>query len=386
MPLNYALQQTTKVISGAGCIANIAELLNDAGYKKPFLICDPGIKATGVIEKIQNILCEAQMESVLFDRVQPDPPDDIVEEAADICKSNECDCVVAIGGGSSIDTGHGVTVLRFNPGHILDYANPENQMVYCPGLISVPTTAGTGAELSNGIIISNHVTGEKVPIVGYMAMSEYAILDPEMTVGMPKGLTAMTGLDAFAHAMEAYTTVLNSAIISPVCEKVMENVVANLPIVMENPTDIKARETMLMSASLGGWCLANCCAHVGHSLAHVLGGAFHMPHGAAVAYGAPATIKHIAPAVPEKVKKIGEILGVAFDGTETPEQIGEKTAAAYINFRDVVLGFKPVAEWGIDKNAAVALAPKIVAETFAPLTPQPVTEEKAAAILAEIFG
>lgn len=386
MALSFALEQKAKVLSGAGSVANIGEMVVEAGYKKPFVVYDEGIKNCGIAEKVVSCLKASGLETVEFDRTQPDPPDVIVEEAAEICKSNNCDCVIAVGGGSTIDTAKGVTVLRFNPGRILDYAKPDAQMCYCPGLISVPTTSGTGSELSNGIIISNSETGEKVPIVGYNAMSEYVILDPELTAGMPKRLTSITGLDVFSHAMEAYTTVLTSPIVAPLCEKVMEDVVEYLPRAVADGSDMEARERMLMSASLGGWMLANCCAHVGHSLAHVLGGAFHMPHGAACAYTCTAAMRFVAPAVPEKIRKVGQILGATFEGGETAEQIADITCAAYTKFRDEVIGLGPLSDYGIDKDQAIALAPNVAVECFAPLTPRPVTEADAKAMLEEVFA
>ncbi|MDO5846983.1 MAG: iron-containing alcohol dehydrogenase [Methanocorpusculum sp.] len=385
MPLNFALTQRFKVVSGAGTLSTLGEIITAAGYHKAFVLYDAGIRDTGIAEKILTVLKNAGIDAVTFDKVQSDPPEHIVEEAADLCKSSGCDCVVAVGGGSTIDTGKGVTVLRFNPGHILDYANPEVQMQYSPGLISIPTTSGTGAELSNGIIISNSKTGEKVPIVGYNAMSEYVILDPELTVGMPKGLTAMTGLDAFSHAAEAYTTVLTSPIVAPICEKVMQEIAEYLPRAMKDGHDIEAREHMLIASSLGGWLLSNCCAHVGHSLAHVLGGCLHVPHGAACAYTCPSALHFIAPVVPAKVRKIGEILGAKFTGNEDPEQIAQLTGAAYKKFRDESVGMPPLSAFNVTQESAAALAPKVVVECFAPLTPRQVTEDAARAMYEEMF-
>ncbi|MBQ8179442.1 MAG: iron-containing alcohol dehydrogenase [Candidatus Methanomethylophilaceae archaeon] len=383
--LSYTLMQRAKIIAAPGSVSQIAEVLKDAGYGKPFVVFDQGVKACGIADKVLDVLRANGIGFVEYSDVVPDPPCTVVEAAADLCKSSGCDCVIAIGGGSSIDTAKGVTVLRFNPGKILDYADPASNMVYSPGLISIPTTAGTGSELSNGIIITNPETQVKVPIVGDKAMSEYIILDPELTLGMPPGLTMMTGLDVFSHAMEAYTTVLSGPMSDIICEKVMQDVVEYLPRVVKDGSDIESRQRMLDCASLGGWMLFNCCAHVGHSLAHVIGAKFHIPHGAACAYACPATIEYIATAVPEKMRKVGTILGAEFDGTETPEEIGRKAAAAYVAFRDG-LNIKPLSDFGISKEDAVALAKDITTECFAPLTPRKVTEEDAKMLLEKIFS
>ena len=204
-----SLLQKAKIIAAPGASAQIADVLQDAGYKKPFVVFDKGVKAAGIVDKVTDVLKSNGYEFVEFGDVLPDPPCDMVENAADICKKNGCDCVVVIGGGSSIDTGKAVTVLRYNKGHILDYAKPDAVMEQCYGLIAIPTTAGTGAEMSNGIIITDPATQTKCPIVGDKAMAEYVLIDPELTYGIPSFITVPTGLDVFSHAMEAYTTVLS---------------------------------------------------------------------------------------------------------------------------------------------------------------------------------
>lgn len=383
--LSFTLLQRTKIVSGLGTCSQLAEILADGGYSRPFVVFDKGVQAAGITDRVLGPLREAGIECVEFSDVVSDPPCDIVERAADLCKSSGCDCVVTIGGGSAIDTGKGVSVLRFNPGRILDYADPSVPMEYCPGLISLPTTAGTGAELSNGIIITDPVAQVKVPIVGNKAMSEYVILDPELTAGMPAGLTMMTGLDVFSHAMEAYTTVLSGPMTDIICEKLMSDVVEFLPRAVADGKDMEARQRMLDCSSMGGWMLANCCAHVGHSLAHIIGAKFHIPHGAACAYAAPATIRFISEAVPTKMMKVGRILGAEFRGDESPEEIGRITADAYVAFRDG-LGLKPLSEYGVSRDDAVALADDVAWECFAPLTPRKVEPADAARMLAETFS
>ena len=215
-------------------------------------------------------------------------------------------------------------------------------------------------------------------------MAEYVLIDPELTYGIPSFITVPTGLDVFSHAMEAYTAVLSRPMPDIVCEKIMEDVVECLPRCIKEEVDVEARTRMLILASIGGWMLANCCAHVGHSLAHVIGAKFHVPHGAACAYAAPAMIRFISPAVPEKMKKVGRILGVKFEGNETPEQIGVMIAEAYTKFRDS-LGLKPLSDYGITKEQGLAVAHDVSVECFAPLAPVKVTEEAAAKMLGEIF-
>lgn len=381
MAMKFSLVQKSKVVSGAGSAGAIAEILSEAGYEKPFVVTDRGIKEAGIAAKITSVLDENGIPYVEFDEVTPEPPDTMVDRGAQLCREAECDCVIAIGGGAVIDTAKGITVLRFNSGRIMDYA-AGREMKLSSGLIAVPTTSGTGSELSDGMVISNAETGQKVPILGDKAMSEYIILDPELPAGMPPALTAITGLDVFSHAMESYTTIFTTPVIAPICEKIMEDVAEYLPKAVKDGRDIEARERMHIAASLGGWMLANGNSHVGHSLAHVIGARFHIPHGAACSYGAPAMLRFIAPAASDKVKRIGQILGAQFKGTESPEEIGRITAEAYIAFRDS-LGIKAISEYDLTEKDMTALAPKIVAEVFAPLTPITVDNEAAEKLLKE---
>lgn len=383
--LNFSLVQNTKVLAGGGTSSQTGELLKDAGYKKAFLVFDSGVKAAGIIDKITESLLGCGIEYIEFDKVLSDPPATIVNEGSKLCNSEGCDCVIAIGGGSAIDTAKGITILRFNDGEILDYGKATAKIKKSVGLISIPTTSGTGSELSDGLIISDPEHNQKVPILALNAMSEYAIIDPELTVGMPVGLTIMTGLDVFSHAAEAYTTVLSNIATDMICEKIMETVAEYLPIAVNDGTNLEARTKMHVSASIGGWMLANSCAHVGHSIAHVIGAKYHLVHGAACAYGFPAMIKHIAPICGVKVKKIGKILGAEFNGTESAEEIGRITADSYTTFRDEVLKLKPIKDYKLDYSNINEIEDKIVNEPFAALCPMRVTKENVAVMLKEVL-
>lgn len=380
--LNYTFVQSVKVLTGKGSINNIGEACKDHGYKKAFLVFDKGIKSAGVVDKIESALEAKGVSFVEYNKVLPDPPSDMIDEGAELCKKEGCDCVIAIGGGSSIDAGKGINILRFNDGKILDYVTKE--MKHCSGLITVPTTSGTGSELSNGAIVSDSKTGQKIPVLCFNNMSEITVLDPELTAGMPYKLTLLTGLDVFSHCVEAYTANSSNPMTDLLCEKMIATVHEYLPKVLENPTDLDAREKMQCAASIGGWMLYNCCAHVGHSIAHVLGGYFHLIHGQACALGLPPVLKLISSAVPDKVKYIGEVLGAEFSGLETNEEIGEKAAKAYIEFSSSLK--LPQADFGeVSDEEFNALVDMVVNEPFAGFTPVKIDSETATKLLKEVI-
>lgn len=378
--MNYVFEQKVKMVCGWDSVNQLPTLLKDEGFQRPLVVCDQVVRQMGLLERLERLLKEAGIEAVVFDQVQPDPPAPVIDAGAALCREQHCDCVVAVGGGSTIDTAKGINLLRANEGKILDYAGGKS---YRPasGLISIPTTAGTGSELSNGMIVTDPDSAQKLAIIAY---GDFTILDPALTATMPASLTVNTGLDVFSHAFEAYTSVLSNPMADAVCEKIMAEVYRWLPAAKADGADRTARQRMAVAASLGGWMLSNACAHVGHSLAHVLGAKFHMPHGLVCAYTLPVTMETIAPAVPEKVRYAGEVLGVQFAGTETPQEIGAMTAQAYRRFRDGLLDGKAVT-FPIDADNIEALAEEVVTEAFVGLTPLKVDLPLAEQMLRHIF-
>lgn len=383
--VNYTCMQNVKILVGENCYKDMGNALKEAGYKKAFLVFDRGVKAVGVIEKIEAVLSEAGMEYVEFDKVLPDPPADIVNEGGKICAEEKCDCVIGIGGGSAIDTAKGINILRVNGGDILEYANPEKDMKPSHGLMSVATTSGTGSELSNGLIISDVENNTKVAILAVNGMSEFAVIDPSFAAGMPTGLTIMTGLDVFSHAAEGYTSALANPMSDMIEKMIMENVIEYLPRAVKDGNDMEARSKMHIAAALGGWMLANPSAHVGHSIAHVLGGKFHIPHGACCAYSLPVVLEQIADTMPEKVKDIGILFGVTFDGSESTVAIGKKVSDAYKLFAYDVVGVKKITDYELMDVDIDDLVERVVKEPLAALAPINITDLEAKKMLSKIF-
>lgn len=384
--LHYRLVQKTKVLAGKGTAAELPALLSDAGFHKPFLVLDKGIAATPILPVITGSLESADIPFTIYDKITPDPSADLVEEGASCFKAAGCDCIVAIGGGSTLDAAKGINVMCHNQGRILDFAARERRMKPASSLICIPTTAGTGSELSNWIVITDPDTGEKHPINVINSMCEYAVLDPELTVGLPSQVTAATGLDVFSHAFEAYTSNRSNPTTDFICEKIMETVHTFLPRAVKNGSDMEAREKMLIAASFGGWMLVDGVVHIGHCIAHEIGAACHIPHGAACAYAFPAMAEHIASAVPDKIKYTGQLLGASYNGTETPEEIAAKTCGAYCHFRDQTVGLKPISDWHPDySKISLAMAKSITEDPLTGLTPVPVTQADVLYMLYRIF-
>lgn len=382
----YRLVQKTKVLAARGAIYQLPELLEDAGFKKPCLVFDKGVAATGIINRITNILSISGFSYHTYDKITPDPTSDLVDEGAAIHRAGNCDCIIAIGGGSVMDAAKGINVMCYNEGKILDFVGNEDKMNPAPGLICIPTTSGTGSELSNWIVISDLQKGLKHPINVVNSMAAYALLDPELTVELPAQVTAATGLDVFCHAFEAYTSKNANISTDLICEKIMETVIRYLPTAVHKGHDVVARERMMIAASYGGWMLVDGLVHIGHCIAHEIGAAFHIPHGAACAYAFPPMVQHIRKVSSGKIKYVGELFGVRFKGNETSDQIADMTVKAFKYFRDTEVGLKALTDYNPDiRKVNLTMAQNIMKDPITSLTPVPVTMEDTLYMLYTMF-
>ncbi len=377
--LQIQLVQTVKLIFEPDGIRYLPKLIEAVGSKHPLLLCDPGIVKAGILEKVKKVLDEAKIPYAIFDSVMPDPKAAMVEEAFHFCHSNHCDSVIGIGGGSVIDTSKAVNLLLHNGGHILDYTNLRI-IQDSPGLIAIPTTAGTGSELSDGLIISTD-NGEKIPILASNAGCEYALIDPTLMLGLPPHVTASTGMDVLAHAMESYTSVSSNPVSDTICEKVIELVLEYLPVAVHNGNDLQARSQMAIASTLAGWMLRYGHTHAGHSIAHVIGSSFHIPHGFACSYALPEIIAFNASAVPEKTVHLGRLLNIPNLDFKTA---GRQIRETLIAFRNSI-GIRPATSFWSDEVDLSIVAESIVNETFQVFNPRKMSVQDALNLLNLIF-
>lgn len=330
--LNFTMEQKVKILSGVGKVQLIGELMRQEGKNKALLVCDKGTIAAGLVDKVTEVFHKENIEYVIFDEVEPDPPVSIVTKGSKICQEEDCDFVIAIGGGSSIDTGKAINILRYNEEPITRFAEMGTPMKESKGFLAIPTTAGTGSEVSDGIILTDTEKNLKFAILAPEGIPEFAIVDPTLMTTMPAGLTVSTGLDALAHVVEGYTSNLSNAYSDILCEKVIETIVEYLPIAYKDGENIEARSKMAAAATYGGWMLVNVHAHLGHAIAHAIGGKMHIPHGLAAAYVLPYAIEHVAEEIPEKIKKL-----IGFFGGSVDENAEAKDLGPVI--RDLILDF-----------------------------------------------
>lgn len=385
--LQFILQQRAKILFNPGVVAQLGEVVRTSGGKRPFVATDKGIVAAGIADKVTASLRGAGIDCVVFDEILPDAPATLVDKGYDVLKREGCDAVIALGGGSTLDTAKAINVLRFNDGPIMRYTKgPESWATIkpSPGLIAVPTTAGTGSEMSNGIILidEHHM---KQTILSPDILPEYVVLDPELLLGVPPHITASTGMDALSHLLEGYFSKIANEMADIVCLGGAKAVIDWLPKVFNDPKDITARSYMMASATLGGWMLVNVATNTGHSISHVIGSLFGIPHGFGCAYALPPVTAFNAVVIPEKTKTVGKLFGVDFTDKETPEEIGIKVRDAMVHFRDTVLKMKPARDFNIDRSRLPEAAELVTKEAFQRFNVREVSVRQAQDMLEYIF-
>ena len=310
---------------GKGAIAEIATELNARGYKKVFLCSDPDLVRFGVTKKVSDVLDAAGIAYSLFSEIKPNPTIENVLAGVEAFKAAECDSIVTVGGGSSMDTAKAVGIIINNP----EFADVRSLEGVAPTkkhavfTIAVPTTAGTAAEVTINYVITDVEKKRKFVCVDVNDIPEVAVVDPDMMSTMPKGLTAATGMDALTHAIEGYTTKAAWEMTDMFHIKAIEMIAKSLRGACENTPE--GREGMALAQYIAGQGFSNVGLGIVHSMAHGLGALYDTPHGVANAILLPSIMEYNAPCTGEKYKDIAIAMGV--EGVEAMSQEEYRKAA-----------------------------------------------------------
>ena len=302
-----------RIVQGAGAIGEIPSLLNNLGAKKPIVVTDPGLMAAGVSPMILKILDEQAIPYVLFAKVEPNPSVNTVNEINALYLENKCDGVIAIGGGSAMDAAKAAAARVVRPRKSVQKLGGLLRVLKkLPPFIAVPTTAGTGSETTIAALITDTETHHKYAIMDLSLIPRYAVLDPELTLGLPPHITAATGMDALTHAVEAYLCwTYNTKESLRFAEEAVGMIFQNLPKVYENGNDIEARANMLLASYKAGFAFTRAGVGNVHAIAHTLGGLYNTPHGLANAVILPIVLEDYGKKVYKKLAKLAKFAGIA---------------------------------------------------------------------------
>ena len=270
-----------KVIAGHAALEHIPFELATLGATRPLIITDKGVRSNNLLAPI-----EAAFESTdavigyIFDDVPPDSSLETVRKAAQLYRDNNCDAIIAVGGGSVIDTSKATNILVSEGGDdLLKYSGAHNLPRPLKPFFVIPTTSGTGSEVTMVAVVSDNQKNVKMPFASYYLMPHAAILDPRMTQTLPPHLTAMTAMDAMTHAVEAYTCLAAIPISDAYATAAIKKISANLFNVLDNPTDANGRLELAQASTMAGIAFSNSMVGLVHSLGHSLGAVAHLPHG-----------------------------------------------------------------------------------------------------------
>jgi alcohol dehydrogenase class IV len=298
----------TYVISGRGTLPAIYKEVVNLGCKRALILTDPGVRKAGLAQKVQDALVEFCVG--VFDNIAQDTDLEIVDAAVAMARELKADCIVSVGGGSVIDTAKAVCVTLKNGGkcndHIALYRLQEPQTPH----IVIPTTSGTGSEVTNVAVIKSKQAGRKVFLVDPRIVPNIAILDPQFTVSLPKGLTVTTAMDAMTHAVEALTSILAQPICDGQALQAIRLIRENLPKVVANPKDEIARNKLQIAATMAGWAFTIAQVGLAHGMAHTLGILYNVPHGAACGIVLPAVMRYNIDFAADKLAMVAQALGV----------------------------------------------------------------------------
>lgn len=273
----------TKIICGAHALDKLPGELADRGVTRPLIMTDAGLVKLGVAAKLTGVLDAAGVTYDLFDQVPPDSSMDVVNEVARLYTARGCDGFVSIGGGSVIDTTKGAAASLACEG--VDFATLQGSEILkydLPPFIAVPTTAGTGSEVTLVAVVADTQKHAKLSFTSYKLAPHAAILDPALTSSLPPKLTATTGMDALTHAIEAYTSIQKNPVSDAFAVKAIELIAANLPRACAEGSDVDARASLALASLMAGAAFSNAMVGIVHALGHSLGGLCHIPHGQAM--------------------------------------------------------------------------------------------------------
>ncbi len=372
-----------RIVHNWGCIRTLPDEIRRIGQNvsKVLIVSDPGIKAVGIPDRVASILSEAGLTSRTFSGFRSDPPIEDAQASVAFARDYAPDMVIGIGGGSSLDIAKLTSAMLCNSGSISSYVGME--LVENPGipLILIPTTAGTGSEVTSICVLSDPENEIKRAVVSRHLYARTVLLDPELTTALPPRVTAMTGMDALVHAMESYTGKHATVFTDALNVEAIRIIGANLRRAFTSGEDREARQNMLFASCMAGMAFSNTQNGLDHAIALAIGGRFHLPHGLLTAFISPWVMDFNRVANPVKFARIAQALGENTSGISTDEAAKLSVRAVRSLVADLGISTK-LSAYNIPRDVFPAIAKATVgAARLINNNPRAVTEEDVIGLL-----
>jgi alcohol dehydrogenase class IV len=381
----FSFTGAKKIVFGNGSILTLASHIKEHHAQNPLIVIDKNLAKTDLQEKIASILVSEGTKFTVFDKVEPEPRIELADEGAALAVKNKCDIVIGIGGGSAMDVAKAIAVIATNKGAAADYLGLNKVPKAGLPKIMIPTTAGTGSEVTFTAVFVRKNLKKKEGMNSPYLYPELALLDPELTLSLPPAPTAQTGLDALCHAIESYTSINSSPMSEMFSLEAIALIAENLRTCVHDGKNIAARERMLLGSLYAGIGLANAGVTAVHSLSYPLGGKFGVSHGLANTILLAPVMAFNLPGALEKFADIAEAMGECTEGLPAREAAYLAVDAVEALIEDCGID-SSIRDFGVKEDDFPALAD--VAVTVArPLenNPRKMTKEDMIAIYAEAF-
>ncbi len=314
--LEFNYHMPTKIQFGPGSSQLVGRVIKKLGRKKPLIVTDEGVINAGLVKMLTQSLEKEGIRYEIFSDVQSNPTLNNVVAGTEVYKNIGADCLIGLGGGSPMDVSGGIGVIAVHGGKIEEFCLGKRAIEKLPpSIISIPTTAGTGSEVSPGGVVTDPARKLKIVFGSPLLYSEVALIDPELTYSLPSHLTAWTGLDALSHAVEGFFSQRSQPIVDLYAREAVRLISKHLVIAYHNGENREARQSLMLAALLGGMAMRGGLGLV-HALAHVIGGHIDLPHGLTCAVLLPEVMTHNLPAVTGKMVILAADLGVATPETD----------------------------------------------------------------------
>ena len=352
---------------GAGAVGDVATVLRRIGGRRPLVVTDRYMVDSGTIDRVTKPLRDASIDHEIFSDTVPDPTTEVVDAGVARLRAGGFDSMVALGGGSPIDTAKAMGVLLANGGHMRDYKVPNDIPKSGPPLVAVPTTAGTGAEVTRFTVITDTERDEKMLIAGLPCVPTAALVDYELTLTMPVRLTADTGIDSLTHAIEAYVSRRANPLSDMYALQAMTLIAGNVRTACADPSNRKAREAMMLGATLGGLAFTNASVALVHGMSRPIGAFFHVPHGLSNAMLLPAVTAFSAGAALSRYADCARAMGVV--GAEEGDQAAVARLLDELRRLNEDLKVPTPRSYGIEEKRWSSLLPTMAQQALASGSP-----------------
>jgi alcohol dehydrogenase class IV len=369
------------LLVGAGAVREIVSVLAKLGKRSPLIVTDPFMQSSGMLARVTAPLDEAGIKWQVFAETVSDPTDTVIEAGVARLRGGSFDVLVAIGGGSPIDTAKGMAILMNGGGKMRDYKVPFAADRADLPIVAIPTTAGTGSEVTRFTVINDTANDEKMLIAGLGCLPAASLVDYELTLGLPPAMTGSTGMDALTHALEAYVSKKANPYSDTMALTALGLIARNIRTAYGNPTDRAAREAMMLGATFAGLAFSNASVCLVHGMARPIGAFFHVHHGTSIAMLLPAATAYSAEAAPGRYASAARAMGL--DGASDADAVQRLIAELRRLNHD--LGIPTPKGYGIDEKRWFDLMPTMASQAIASGSPANNPRVPAAGEIVEIY-